>query len=1006
MSEEILRALMELFALIVKQDGGMLPDEKEYVSEFLRKQLPSKAAVEYMNLFLANAGPIQESVTFFTPVRPSVKDSVKILNLCKTINKTITQEQKVIVLSYCFELINTDHRYTAQRMNIMNTIAEVFRISEAEFNTMWKFMREEKRESFEDNSINVFSTGISQTGQNGEKEPFIVVLRVESVNLYFMRSFNGEILLNGLPMATNRVYTFAPGSSVVIPPEAPMYFSDIISQFSQDQSAHKLTFVADHVYHFFDDGTIAIKDFNFSSDQGKIVGILGSSGSGKTTLLNILSGLIQPRYGEIRINGISIFSPESDLEGVIGYVPQDDLLVEDLTVFENLYYSAALCSGDKTKEELTEMVNQTLQSLGLYKKRNVKVGSLLNKTISGGQRKRLNIALELIREPSVLFLDEPTSGLSSRDSENIMELMHDLARKGKLIITVVHQPSSEIFKGFDKVIIIDQEGELVYSGNPVEAVIYFKTLAAQINSDIGECPTCGNVNPEIIFDILESRVIDEFGKYTERRKVLPSEWAEAFKKRYSFAVPAEEKTPPYSTLRRPGWIKQTAIYLGRDIKSKLADRQYILLIALEAPVLGFILSYIIRYIADPSSSVYIFRENENLPIYIFMSIIVSLFLGLTVSAEEIFRDRKMIKREHFLHLSRSSYLVAKILVMIVISALQTTLFLAIANPMLGVKGLLGSYWIALFTTSLCANMIGLNISSGFNSAITIYIVIPLLMIPMMVLSGAMFPFDKLNRQIGNIDKVPVIAELMPTRWTYEALMVKQAKDNEYDKRVYDLKKKMSVADFNSVYRISKLNEALDKCIEQKKNNATADLEPKLNLIANELNWLCYHHFASPFTGIDSLTTGLFTVDLGERVRKHLAEINDLFVRQSNNADEELDRYVAEYKNDLRRLFDNYHNDKLEEIVRKVYEPNKILEYRGRLIQNIDPIYQDPYPVRPLEFRCHFFSPVKKIAGYTIGTFTFNIALVLFSVVILYLLLYYETLSKIIKSIEKIRIQKR
>jgi ABC transport system ATP-binding/permease protein len=1003
MSEEILRALMELFALIVKQDGGMLPDEKEYVEEFLRKQLPAKAATEYMNLFLANAGPLQESVTFFTPAKPSVKDSVKILNLCKTINKTITQEQKVIVLSHCFEIINTDHRYTSQRMNIMNTIAEVFRISEAEFNTMWKFMREEKRENFEDPSINVFSTGVSQSG---EKEPFIAVLLVESVNLYFMRSFDGEAFLNGIPMAPNRVYTFAQGSSVLIPPEAPIYFSDIISQFAQGQAAHKLTFVADHVYHFFDDGTIAIKDFNFSSDHGKIVGILGSSGSGKTTLLNILSGLIQPRYGEVRINGISIFSTGSELEGVIGYVPQDDLLVEDLTVFENLYYSAALCSGDKTKEELTEIVNQTLQSLGLYKKRNTKVGSVLSKTISGGQRKRLNIALELIREPSVLFLDEPTSGLSSRDSENIMDLMHELARKGKLIITVVHQPSSEIFKGFDKVIIIDQEGEMVYSGNPVEGIIYFKSLAAQINSDVGECPTCGNVNPEIIFDILESRVIDEFGKYTERRKVLPSEWSEAFKKRYSFAAPAEEKTPPYSSLRRPGWIKQTAIYLSRDITSKLADRQYMLLIALEAPALGFILSYIIKYIADPSSSVYIFRENENLPIYIFMSVIVSLFLGLTVSAEEIFRDRKMIKREHFLHLSRSSYLISKILVMIIISAMQTTLFLVIANPMLGVKGLFGAYWITLFTTSLCANMIGLNISSAFNSAITIYIVIPLLMIPMMVLSGAMFPFDKLNRQIGNIDKVPVIAEIMPTRWTYEALMVKQAKDNEYDKRVYNLKKQISVADFNSVYRISKLNETIDRCIEKKRNNPAENMEPELNLVANELDWMSRHHFAAPFNGIDSLTTSLFTVNLGERVKKHLAEINETFVKESNTADEELDSYVDKYKHDLKILFDNYHNDKLEEIVRKVYEPNKILEYRDRLIQNIDPIYQDPYPEKPLEFRCHFFSPVKKFMGYSVNTFTFNIALVLFSVIILYLLLYYETLSRIITSIEKIRIQKR
>lgn len=1006
MSEEILRALMELFALIVKQDGGMLPDEMEYVAGFLRKQLPVKTADEYMKLFLDNAGPLQDSITGTVLSKPSVKDSVKILNLCKTINKTITQEQKVIVLSHCFELINTDHRYTSQRMNIMNTIAEVFRISAGEFNNMWQFMREESREAFVNQSINVFSTGGRETGYDENEGSFVVVLRVESVNLYFIRNFRGETSLNGQPMQEGRVYTFAPGSSIVTPPEPPVYFSDIVSQFTIDESVHKLTYVAEHVYHFFDDEEIAIKDFNFSSVQGKIVGIMGSSGSGKTTLLNILSGLTRPRYGEIRINGISIFSADSELEGVIGYVPQDDLLVEDLTVFENLYYAAALCSGDKNRKELTEIVNQTLHSLGLYKKRNARVGSPLNKVISGGQRKRLNIALELIREPSILFLDEPTSGLSSRDSENIMELMHDLARKGKLIITVIHQPSSEIYKGFDKVVIIDQDGELVYSGNPVEAITYFKTLAAQINSDVGECPTCGNVNPEIIFDILESRVIDEYGKYTETRKVMPSEWAEAFRKRRTFEVADEEKSRPFSNLHRPGWLKQAAIYLGRDLKTKLADRQYLLMIAFEAPILGFILSYLIKYIADPSSSVYIFRENENLPIYIFMAVIVSLFLGLTVSAEEIFRDRKMIKREHFLHLSRSSYLVAKIVVMVVISAVQTTLFLAIANPLLGIKGMFGSYWIALFTTALCANMIGLNISSAFSSAITIYIVIPLLMIPMMLLSGAMFPFDKLNRKVGNIDKVPVIAELMPTRWTYEALMVRQAKDNEYDKRVYSLKKRISVADFNSVYRIAWLNEALDRCVNQKRFSIAGETEPELDLLSNELENLHINYNVPLFSGADSLTPALFNLNLGERLGKYLAGLNNEFIKQSNTADDELDRYVSDNKQSLKILYDNYHNDKLDEIVRKVYEPDKILEYRGRLIQNVDPIYQEPWPERPLEFRCQFFAPVKKIMGFTIDTFTFNISLVLLSVVVLYLMLYYETLPKIIRSAEKIRVQKR
>lgn len=996
---------MELFALIVKQDGGMLPGEKDYVSDFLRKQLPLKSADDYMQLFLVNAGPLREHATTTEEEKPSARDSIKILSICNTINKTISQEQKVIVLNRCFELVNADRQYTPQRMNVINTIAEVFRISLEEFNAIWQFVREDERSAFDHRAIKVFSTGSVQLTTGKREESFIVVLLVESVNLYFIRSFSGGVtLLNGLPMVNRMVYPFAPGSSVAASPETPVYFSDIAAQFTLDQSSYKLSFVAEHISYTFKNGVKAITDFCFSTDQGKTVGILGSSGVGKTTLLSILCGLLKPDTGDVRINSRSIFSADNSLDGIIGYVPQDNLLVEDLTVFENLFYAASLCFGDKTREERKEIVDQTLRTLGLYEKRNLKVGSPLNKVISGGQRKRLNIALELIREPSVLFLDEPTSGLSSRDSDNVMELMHDLARKGKLIISVVHQPSSEIFKSFDQVVILDHEGELVFSGNPIESVIHFKTLDAQINNDIGECPTCGTVNPETVFNILENKVLDEFGKYTDRRRVSSHEWAEAFKKRYPFILPEEVDSPPHSTLKRPGWLRQLGIYLSRDLKSKTANRQYIILTVLEAPILGLILSYIIRYISDPSSSVYIFRENENIPIYIFMCIIVALFLGLTLSAEEIFHDRKILKREHFLRLSRSSYLAAKISVLIIISASQAFLFLAVANPMLGIKGLLGSYWTAFFITSLCANLIGLNISSAFNSAITIYIIIPLLMIPMMVLSGAMFPFDKLNRDVGNIDRVPGIAELMPTRWTYEALMVRQAKDNEYDKGVYDLKKVVSISDFNTVYRIPRLNEVVDECIRSKKYSVSENIGSRLNLLRHELQWLGENKIAASFAGTDSLTVELFTPALGERLKHHLETINRDLVTKGNKADEVLDQYVLDNKKLLSALYNSYHNEKLEEIVRRVYEKNKMSEYDDRLIQNIDPIYLEPYPESFFQFRCHFLSPVKKFCGMTIDTFIFNNALVILSIVFLYLLLYFEVLSKIITTFEKGRIK--
>jgi hypothetical protein len=421
----------------------------------------------------------------------------------------------------------------------------------------------------------------------------------------------------------------------------------------------------------------------------------------------------------------------------------------------------------------------------------------------------------------------------------------------------------------------------------------------------------------------------------------------------------------------------------------------VLLTLLEAPILGFVLSFIIRYIPDPDSNIYIFSENENIPIYIFMSLIVALFLGLTISAEEIFRDRKILKREHFLNLSRNSYLLSKVAILIFISAIQTLLFVLIANPILGIKGMYFHYWLALFTTAFCANMLGLNISASFNSAITIYIVIPLLIIPMMVLSGAMFSFDKLNREIGNVDKVPLIAEFMPTRWTYEALIVSQFKDNKYSQTqftkegetYYDLEKKRSEAEFNKVYRIKELREALETTLFEFRSNPknignNEDLLikkstrkfTKLQLLKNELEKMAAVFHVPLFNYISDLTPYEFNPGVADSLTKYLDRMDKTFSRISNTASDRKDIFYNMNDLKLKKIEDDYYNYKLLELVTKPYERKKILVYNNALVQNTDPIYLDPYKRGFLSFRTHFYSPAKYIFGMKTDTFVFNISL--------------------------------
>lgn len=1026
MSEEILKALMELFALIVKQDGGIVSNERAYVSDFLNKQLSKEAVSEYLLLFDGHAGPVVPRKTDQENLAPSVKDSVQILNICKKINRTLNQEQKVVVLMRLYELVNSDRQFTPQRMNIINTVAEVFRISQQEFSATEQFVKNYEPALLENKSILIISPEDVHCNscnklQAGYKGTTIIILRVESVDLYFVKYISeDQLFLNGLPILKGQVYTFAKGSSLKSALGYPIYYSDISSRFLSEKNIHRLSFTVKDLTYKFHEGHTAIDNISFSVEDSKLIGIMGASGSGKTTLLNLMSGIQKPSSGTIEINGIDLNDNNKLLEGVIGYVPQDDLLVEDLTVFENLYFAACQCFRDKNKVEIKKVVDQTLITLGLFEKRNLKVGTPLNKVISGGQRKRLNIALELIREPSVLFLDEPTSGLSSRDSENMMDLLRELTLKGKLVVTVIHQPSSDIFKMFDKVIILDQGGCMIYFGNPVESLSYFKTLDAQINSNVSECPSCGNVNPESLFNIIEVQVVDEFGRYTEKRKVKPNEWAKSFNTNHPFIPLTQVTDPPHTNLQRPGFLRQFEIFFTRDLKSKLANRQYLLLTLLSAPVLGFILSYIIRYIADPASDVYIFSDNENIPIYIFMSVIVALFLGLTISGEEIFKDRKILKREHFLNLSRGSYLLAKISILVVISAVQTFLFLIIANPILGIKGMFFTYWLALFATAFCANMIGLNISSSFDSAIAIYIVMPLLMIPMMVLSGAMFPFDKLNRKLGSVDKVPVIAELMPTRWTYEALMVSQFKDNKYSSYFYKFDKEISQSDFNTDFRLPVLNKALKVVnLEYRSNLLNSDnpgrsplvnkettANEKLLLISNELKRLQEDPTLPKFRYMDDLTPEKFNLMIiADSLTGYLDRLSAIFIRRANNADETKERMISENRASLDNLYNDYYNLKLADIVKKVYEKQKYIEYNNRIIQNYNPIFLDPDESGLIRFRTHFFAPSKMALGKLRDTYFFNISLVFLSTLGLFIMLYFEAIGKVVRFFGRLKLQK-
>lgn len=293
---------------------------------------------------------------------------------------------------------------------------------------------------------------------------------------------------------------------------------------------------------------------------------------------------------------------------------------------------------------------------------------------------------------------------------------------------------------------LDHGGFPIYYGNPVDSLVYFKRMVNHINCEEAECLTCGSVKTEEIFNIIEAKVVDEFGNLTNERKMTPQEWNQRYHEQFEEdeeELVVQTQTIPSNPFVIPDKWKQYAIFFIRDLHSKLTNKQYVLINMLEAPVLATILAFFMRFfIPGDSGADYVYRENENIPVYIFISVIVALFIGLTVSSEEIIRDKKIRKRESFLNLSRNSYLFSKISIMLMISAIQMMLFVWIGNAILEIQGMTLSYWLILFSACAFANLLGLNISASFNSAKVIYILIPIIIIPQLLFSGIIVKFDR------------------------------------------------------------------------------------------------------------------------------------------------------------------------------------------------------------------------------------------------------------------------
>ena len=554
---------------------------------------------------------------------------------------------------------------------------------------------------------------------------------------------------------------------------------------------------------------VLLDHVSFKALPGDMIALMGPSGAGKTTLLMALNGYLPPTSGQVRINGEDLYTIYDALRGSIGYVPQDDIVHPELTVFEAVKYSARFrLPPDYSEEEIDRRVDETLRDLGLEGVRNLQIGKPEKKVLSGGQRKRVNIALELVTDPVILFLDEPTSGLAADDTTALISLLSELTKKtGKTIVMTIHQPAKDEFEKFNLCFIMGYGGIPTYfgpSGDP--AYNFFGTILSRANQ-----PHKRVDNPRDMFDMLNVRErlvladmqrADPNASRLQARGEAAKAWrAEFFRnenplfqqmfsgRRAIGTAPGARGVPGRADVKS---MRQMGLLLSRYWKVKLRDRMGAAIMFLQAPIIGLMLWMVFGGQASAvpywclgamqelstknnmsqsgtSDLLNSMKPTTDHTAAMFFVVVSAVWFGTSNAAREIVTERAIYLRERMVNLRLFNYVLSKFLLLSLFAIFQCTMLLAIVFFSLGFNGGPLAFLMELgnlIALAVNATALGLLISTSVSSAEAAMALTPIALIPQMVLGGLIVPMTS-----NPILKLPMY--LTPSRWGFEGAIANE-----------------------------------------------------------------------------------------------------------------------------------------------------------------------------------------------------------------------------------------
>jgi len=615
----------------------------------------------------------------------------------------------------------------------------------------------------------------------------------------FVRDAAGTVLADGIPVRSSA--TLREGSLIRISQTQALRCRFGEGIIDEERNLIEGLRVEDLIHDFGPDAR-ALDNVSFEVRRGEMMCIIGPSGSGKSTLLAVLAGQLAPTRGRIRLNETSLYHHREELIRFIANMPQEEALNPQLTVREHLRHATAIRRASLSSAELERRTDAILAELGLQAIARRRVGSPGEKTLSGGERSRLNLGLDLGSPAEVFLFDEPISGLSSKDSEHVAETLRSLARD-KIVIASLHRPGANVLRLFDKVLLLDNGGRPAFFGSPAAMIDYFRTACGELRISHPGVDTRAPLGADFVFDVLETPLAQlGVGQNPVAARRFPSAfWQQRFERqmlmdslegaRGGARLDSLPGTVPVSAVGVPrsrrGFSEAFRVFhtqLRRSLLSKVRNRGTIYATLIEAPLLAALIAITLR--AAPEGS-YRFSEALHVPAYLFLSATVAMFLGLTNSATEILRDRPVLRRERNCRRSPFLYVMAKFGALALVAAVQCMIYTTVGHALLEIRGTLVDQWAWMTLTACTGTSLSLFVSALVRTERAALTAVPLLLVPQMLLAGALVPYQEMNRGLftnASIERerggIPVPARYMPLRFSYEAMVITQSTRNPFD----------------------------------------------------------------------------------------------------------------------------------------------------------------------------------------------------------------------------------